>query len=175
LTSGTYVSSFTVATDRSTLVTPSYKDQALTMGVRGNGGAYNNNSVKKFGQRYNIGDKALKNITVSSMATYADGNSNSWTLKVWQWKGSYSATVASTPLYSTSGRNHADCTNFSVNIPTDLAIMGDIYYEIQYVSGRGAFTGWSAAASVANGVQTYVGGALRSGTYASTLTVVTAD
>jgi hypothetical protein len=175
LKSGTYVSAFTVTTTEASLVTPAYKDQALTMGVRGSGGAYNNNSVKKFGQRYNIGDKALKKITVNSMATYADGNTNGWTVKVWQWQGSYAATVASTPLYSTSGKNHADCTNFSVSIPTGLAIMGDIYYEIQYTSGSGAFTGWTAAASVTSGVQTYVGGTLKSGTYASTLTVIAAE
>jgi hypothetical protein len=79
------------------------------------------------------------------------------------------------PLYSTSGKNHADCTNFTVTVPTGLAIMGDIYYEIQYVSGSGAFTGWTATSSVASGVQTYVGGTLKSGTYASTLTVLAAE
>jgi hypothetical protein len=149
-----------------------YTDMAVALGVRGNGGAYNSSAVRKIGQRYNVGDSVLKNVTVNSLATYSDGNVNTWSFKVWQWKGSYSATVAAAPLYSTTGKNHADCANFSVNIPTGLGIMGDIYYEIQYLSGKGGFTGWTAAQSVAGGVQTYIDGALKSGTYASTLTLV---
>ena len=79
------------------------------------------------------------------------------------------------PLYTTSGKNPTDCASFSVSIPTGLAVMGDIYYEIRYVFGSGAFTGWTATSSVANGVQAYVGGTLKSGTYASTLTVIAAS
>ena len=95
-----------------------------------------------------------------AMPTWNTTNARA-TLYLYKWQGSYAATVASTPLYSTSGKNHADCTNFTVTVPTGLAIMGDIYYEIQYVSGSGAFTGWTATSSVASGVQTYVGGTLK--------------
>ena len=148
---------------------PAHSDLAVDLGVRTSGGPYSNS--KTFGQKLPLGETFLKQITIKEMATYADGNTNTWSLKVWQWAGDYATTVAGTPLYVTTGENHTDNTNFVVDIPAKLLISGDVYYEIEYLTGSAQFTGWAADAILVEGVETYVAGALAEGTYASSVVV----
>ena len=70
-----------------------------------------------------------------------------------------------------NGENHNDNQHFVLDVPADLGIMGDIYYEITYLEGSAQFTGWIADGGVAEGVEAYVGGNLAEGSYASSIVV----
>ena len=152
-------------------VVPPHDDVTLTLGT-GHGAPFCGAGDKKFGHRGQIGENFLKNVTINELATYSDGNTNTWSFKVWQWNTDYATTVAGEPLFVANGENHADNSNFSIDIPAELGIRGDIYYEIEYLSGSGGFTGWTADAdSVTPGLETYVAGNLVSGSYSASITV----
>ena len=148
---------------------PNHSDLSVDLGVRTSGGPYS--GTKTFGQKLPLGETFLKQITVKEMATYADGNTNTWSLKIWAWNTDYATTVAGTPLFVTTGENHNDNTDFVVDVPAKLLISGDVYYEIEYLTGSAQFTGWAADAILVEGVETYVGGNLQEGTYASSVVV----
>ncbi len=155
---------------------PVYEERTINLGLGNQGGPFSGSPNYNFGQRYNIGDDVLNNVTIIAMATYADGGVNKWNFKVWQWDTDYATTVAGTPLFDQNGENHQDNQNFSIDIPTELDIRGDIYYEITYVEGPApdkTFTGWTASDGPAAGVETYVAGQQRTdGTYRATLKVI---
>ena len=151
------------------VIVPYHKDETLVLGIR-DGGPFITAGEKKFGQRGQIGENILKKITIMDLATYADGNTNTWSFKVWQWNTDYATTVAGTPLFDYNGENHQDNMTFSIDIPAELFIGGDIYYEIEYLTGSGTFTGW-VAKDVVPGLETYVNGELRSDSYAASITV----
>ena len=146
---------------------PEHMDETINLGT-GNGDPYG--AEKKFGQRYNIGENFLKQITVTNMASYADGNTNKWSVKIWAWNTDYATTTAAEPLFVLNGENHQDCSSFVVDVPAELGIMGDFYYEVEYLEGSAQFTGWTAA-NVAEGVETYANGNLKAGSYASSIVV----
>ena len=148
---------------------PAHSDLAVDLGVRTSGGPYSGSKI--FGQKLPLGETFLKQITIKEMATYADGNTNTWALKIWAWNTDYATTVAGTPLFVTTGENHNDNTDFVVDVPAKLLISGDVYYEIEYLTGSAQFTGWAADAILVEGVETYVGGNLQEGTYASSVVV----
>ena len=150
-------------------VVPPHDDLTLVLGVR-DGGPFSGAPAKKFGQRGQIGENFLKNVTIVDLATYADNNTNTWSFKVWQWDTDYATTVAGEPLFVKEGENAPDNTTFSMDIPAELGIRGDIYYEIEYLSGTGTFTGWTAK-DVVPGLETYVAGELKAGGYAASITV----
>ena len=147
-----------------------YGKTTISLSVGGQGAPYS--GTKTFGQRYNIGENVLRGIWVYAMATYDDGNVNTWSVKVWQWNGTYADTVAGTPLAVVTGSNHENCQPFSVDISAEYGITGDIYYEIEYLTGSKQFTGWTASGGAAEGVETYVAGELKDGTYIASLTVL---
>ena len=149
---------------------PLHDDLAFDLGVRTEGGPFVGGE-KKFGQKLPLGETFLKNVTVSAMATYADGNENTWSFKVWQWAGDYATTVAGTPLFVTTGENHNDNSDFTVEIPAKLLISGDVYYEVEYLTGAKNFTPWTAESNLIEGVESYVDGNLKEGTYASSVVV----
>lgn len=151
------------------VIVPYHKDETLILGIR-DGGPFITAGEKKFGQRGQIGENILKKITIMDLATYSDGNTNTWSFKVWQWNTDYATTVAGTPLFDYNGENHQDNMTFSIDIPAELFIGGDIYYEIEYLTGSGTFTGW-VAKDVVPGLETYVNGELRSDSYAASITV----
>ena len=146
---------------------PEHMDETINLAT-GNGDPYG--AEKKFGQRYNIGENFLKQITVTNMATYNDGNTNKWSVKIWAWNTDYATTTAAEPLFVLNGENHQDCSSFVVDVPAELGIMGDFYYEVEYLEGSAQFTGWTAA-NVAEGVETYANGNLKAGSYASSIVV----
>ena len=148
---------------------PYHVDVKVDLGIRTSGGPFS--GVKAFGQKLPLGETFLKNITINNMATYSDGNTNTWALKIWAWNTDYATTVAGTPLYVVTGENHNDNQDFSVDIPAKLLISGDVYYELEYLTGSAQFTGWAADAILVEGVETYVAGALAEGTYASSVVV----
>jgi hypothetical protein len=148
---------------------PYHNDVAVDLGVRTSGGPFS--TQKTFGQKLPLGETFLKQITINNMATYADGNTNTWALKIWAWNTDYATTVAGTPLYVLNGENHQDNQDFIVDIPVKLLISGDVYYELEYLTGSAQFTGWAADAILVEGVQTYVAGELAEGTYASAVVV----
>ena len=150
-------------------VIPYTVDETIVLGS-GQGSAFSGAPNTYFGQRYNIGENLLKKITITSLATYADGNTNTWSFKIWNWNTDYATTVAATPLYETTGENHTDNAPFVVTVPDTCYITGDVYYEISYLSGSGCFTGW-VAGTVIEGVETYLAGNLATGTYTSSITV----
>ena len=149
---------------------PAHSDLAVDLGVRTDGGPFVGGE-KKFGQKLPLGETFLKKVTVSAMATYADGNENTWSFKVWQWAGDYATTVAGTPLFVITGENHNDNSDFTVEIPAKLLISGDVYYEIEYLTGAKNFTPWTAESNLVEGVESYVDGNLKEGTYASSVVV----
>ncbi len=148
---------------------PNHSDLAVDLGVRTDGGPFS--GVKTFGQKLPLGETFLKQITIKNMATYSDGNTNTWALKIWAWNTDYATTVAGTPLYVVTGENHQDNQDFVVDVPAKLLISGDVYYELEYLTGSAQFTGWAAESILVEGVETYVAGALAEGTYASAVVV----
>ena len=151
---------------------PEHYDQAVVLGERDPAGApYMGAGDKKMGQKLPLGENILKQITIKDLATYSDGNTNTWSFKVWAWNTDYATTVAGTPLYEITGENHNDNATFVLDIPVELMITGDVYYELEYLSGSGGFTGWPAKAVLVEGVESYVAGNLKEGTYASSVVV----
>ena len=151
------------------VIIPEHVNEEIVLGTRANGGPFSN--TKNFGQRFTVAEGFLKQITITNMATYADGNANKWNVTIWAWNTDYATTVAGTPLYTVDGENHSDNQHFVLDVPAAKMISGDIYYEITYVEGSAQFTGWTADGGVAEGVETYVGGSLAEGTYASSVVV----
>ena len=148
---------------------PNHADVTVELGNRTDGGPYS--GVKTFGQKLPLGENFLKQITIKNMATYADGNTNTWALKIWAWNTDYATTVAGNPLYVITGENHQDNQDFVVDVPAKLLISGDVYYELEYLTGSAQFTGWAAESILVEGVETYVAGELKEGTYASFVVV----
>ena len=147
---------------------PNHADVTVELGIR-NDGPFS--GVKTFGQKLPLGENFLKQITIKEMATYADGNTNTWALKIWAWNTDYATTVAGTPLFVITGENHQDNHDFVVDVPAKLLISGDVYYELEYLTGSAQFTGWTAESILVEGVETYVAGELKEGTYASSIVV----
>ena len=148
---------------------PEHTDETIVLGTRVNGGPFSN--TKNFGQRFTVAEGFLKNITITNMATYADGNANKWNVTIWAWNTDYATTISGEPLYTVNGENHNDNQHFVLDVPADLGIMGDIYYEITYLEGSAQFTGWAADGGAAEGVEAYIAGNLAEGTYASSIIV----
>ena len=137
---------------------------------------WNTDSSMKFGQRYNIGAHALKQITVSNVGTYT-GYVNTWMVMIWKWDTNYATTTKGTPYYTYTGTNHADSTNMVINIPSDIVIAGDIYYEVVVLSSDGAnpsFMPWIGSNAV-SGLESYRGGVKATNHYASSISVVPYD
>ncbi|MBO4326689.1 MAG: hypothetical protein J5950_05415 [Clostridia bacterium] len=141
-------------------------EKVNVMGEFGSTGraTFNAMDARRFGQRFDIGEYFLKQIIISDVASYAD-SVNTWSFSVWAWNKDYDTTVAGTPLFTVSGENHRDNTTFPVDIPAELGITGDIYYELEYLSGNTGFTGWKALENVNPDVETYVAGEQAEGTY----------
>ena len=148
---------------------PAHTDETIVLGVRVNGGPFG--AAKNFGQRFTVAEGFLKNITITNMATYADGNANKWNVTIWAWNTDYATTISGEPLYTVNGENHNDNQHFILDVPAGLMISGDIYYEITYLEGSAQFTGWAADGGVAEGVEAYIAGNLAEGTYASSIIV----
>ena len=155
--------------DLKVIIVPETTDDVINLAT-GHGAPFSGAPNNYFGQRYDIGEAILKKVSIADMATYADGNTNTWSFKVWQWDTDYATTVAATPLFEANGENHPDNTTFNMDIPTNKFISGDIYYEISYDSGSGCFTGWTAD-TVTEGVETYMAGQLKEGAYSASLVV----
>ena len=151
-------------------IVPECEDATVDLGVRTDGGPFVGGE-KKFGQKLPLGDNFLKQIKVSAMATYTDGNENTWSLKIWAWDTDYATTVAGKVLFETTGENHNDNSDFIVDIPFEKLITGDVYYEIEYLTGAKNFTPWTAAEVLVPGVESYVDGNLKDGTYASSVVI----
>ena len=151
------------------VVVPTYTEKTVVLGIRNSDTPFTG-SEKKFGQRFQVTEGFVIGITIDAMATYDDGNVNKWAFKVWQWKGNYADTVAGTPLFATTGENHANCQAFTVAIPATAYVTGDIFYEIEYVEGTKSFTGWTAGDLYA-GIESYVDGALKDGGYSASMVV----
>ena len=112
--------------------------------------------ARKYGFQFNIGNNPMKRFTIYKMATFAD-SVNTWTVKIYRWKTNYTLTTSSVVLYQTSGTNHADSTDFVLNIPDDVVITGEVLIELSYDSGNTAFTGWVGADPI-EGYQCYLHG-----------------
>ena len=151
------------------IIVPYTVDETVSLAT-GHGAPFSGAPNNYFGQRFNVGENILKQITIADMATYADGNTNTWSFKIWQWNTDYATTTAAEPLFVANGENHNDNAPFIMNVPAEALITGDIYYEITYLTGSGCFTGWTAD-NVTEGVETYVGGVIANGSYSSSIVV----
>ena len=151
-------------------IVPETEPQTVVLGVRDINAVPFCGNQDKFGQKIPLNEAFLQQITINNLGTYSDGCNNTWSLKIWQWNIDYNSTVAGTPLFEITGKNHPDCANFVVDVPIELLICGDIYYELEYLSGSGSFTGWTAT-DVVYGVEAYVNGALREDNYTSSIVV----
>ena len=157
--------------DLKVVIVPETTDDVINLAT-GHGAPFSGAPNNYFGQRYDIGETILKKITIADMATYADGNENTWTFKVWQWNTDYATTVAAAPLFEANGENHPDNTTFNMDIPVEKFITGDIYYEIAYLSGKGCFTGWTSD-TIIEGLETYVAGQKVDGSYSASFVIGT--
>ena len=151
-------------------ILPEVEDKNIILGTR-DGDPFVG-SETKFGQKIPLGEDFLKQVTINALATYDDGNVNTWTFKVWQWNTDYATTVAGTPLFEKSGENHANCTDFTVEIPVELLISGDIYYEVEYTSGAKSFTPWGSS-TYPEGVESYVNGNFKANSFGAYIVVAT--
>ena len=133
-----------------------YGSTVVLAKFNGTGTVQNAVGAKKYGMRFNVGDGVLSKLTIDKMATFAD-SVNSWSVKIWQWKTDYGTTVAGTVLYETMGFNHADSTDFIVEIPLEGRITGEVFVELTYDSGNTAFTAWVGTNPV-SGYQCYLHG-----------------
>ena len=151
------------------IIVPYTVDETVSLAT-GHGAPFSGAPNNYFGQRFNVGENILKQITITDMATYSDGNVNTWSFKIWNWNTDYATTTAAEPLFVANGENHNDNAPFIMNVPVEALITGDIYYEITYLTGSGCFTGWTAD-NVTEGVETYVGGVIANGSYSSSIVV----
>ena len=151
------------------IIVPYTVDETVSLAT-GHGAPFSGAPNNYFGQRFNVGENILKQITITDMATYSDGNTNTWSFKIWQWNTDYATTTAAEPMFVANGENHNDNAPFIMNVPAEALITGDIYYEITYLTGSGCFTGWTAD-NVTEGVETYVGGVIANGSYSSSIVV----
>ena len=121
-----------------------------------------------FGQKFDIGDEyALKRLVIRNLSTLVDGD-NTWRLTIWQWNVSSAVTTYADPLYEVSGRNHVNGQDFIVTIPDSILLTGEIYYELQYMSGSTGFTGWVTNQTV-DGLLSFVNGNVTTNNFASTI------
>ena len=139
---------------------------------------WNNDGCVNFGQKFNVGTYPLKQVIIDSVGTY-EGYVNTWNFKIWQWDGTYSKTVAGTPLYEYTGYNHPDCEDMVIDIPENLTITGVFYYEITVLEtdgsgGANSFMPWIGSAPQ-EGLESYKGGMLALGNYASRIVVELGD
>ena len=133
-----------------------YGSTVVLAKFNGTGTVQNAVGARQYGMQFNIGDNVLSRLTIDKMATFAD-SVNSWTLKIWKWNGSYVNTVTGTVLYETKGFNHADSTDFIVEIPLEVRITGEVFVELYYDSGNTAFTAW-VGSNPTSGYQCYLAG-----------------
>jgi len=137
---------------------------------------WNDDATPKIGQRFNIGTKALKQLTVNALSTFM-GYRNIFTVTFWQWNDNYATTTAATPLYVYNGTNHPDSTDFVLNIPADVVLTGDIYYEIEVLTNNGVFVvfmTWIGSSPI-KGLVSYRGGMAALGHYAARIVVELGD
>ena len=132
--------------------------------------AHNTQGKVPFGQRYNIGDQALKRVTIVQLACYGV-STNTWTFKVWKWNGTYQTTVNSAPIYTTYGINHQDGVDLVIDIPDNVIVTGEFYYEILCTNSTASMTGWTGI-NPRDGLITYLNGSAYATHYASTIAVV---
>ena len=152
------------------VIVPFTAEEEVVLASRAGGSTPIVPAGQAMGQRFTV-NGYLKQIAVADMATYNDGNTNTWNLKVWAWDTDYATTVAAEPLYSVDGENHSDNQTLAVMIPIEKMITGDVYYEVTYLSGSGSFTGWNAQGAVVEGLETYIGGSLSDVHFASSIIV----
>ena len=152
------------------VIIPFTAEEEVVLAARAGGSTPIVPAGQTLGQRFTV-NGYLKQIAVADMATYSDGNTNTWNLKVWAWDTDYATTVAAEPLYSVDGENHSDNQTLAVMIPIEKMITGDVYYEVTYLSGSGGFTGWNAQGAVVEGLETYIGGSLSDVHFASSILI----
>ncbi|MBR6782183.1 MAG: hypothetical protein IKM33_03180, partial [Clostridia bacterium] len=163
-------------TEAETSPAPTPSEQTLVLseyigfGTPAGANAHNLLGNVPMGQKFDIGEYALRRLTITKLATYGT-NTNTWTIKFWQWNGNYARTTYSMPVYEISGSNHNDGQDFVINIPNDVVLTGEIYYELYYTSGTASFTGWNGGTAI-SGLVTYLNGALSANHYASSVYVV---
>ena len=152
------------------VIIPFTAEEEIVLAARAGGSTPIVPAGQAMGQRFTV-NGYLKQIAVADMATYNDGNTNTWNLKVWAWDTDYATTIAAEPLYSVDGENHSDNQTLAVMIPIEKMITGDVYYEVTYLSGSGSFTGWNAQGAVVEGLETYIGGSLSDVHFASSILI----
>ena len=180
LSAGTHMIGFVVKLEDGTVVrlrenltviiVPFTVDEEIILAARAGGTTPVVAPGQTMGQKYTV-NGYLKQISVADMATYSDGNTNTWNVKIWAWNTDYATTVAGEPLYSVDGENHSDNQTFNVLVPIEKMITGDIYYEVSYLSGSGGFTGWNAQGKAVDGLETYIGGVFSDVHFASSVIV----
>ena len=105
-----------------------------------------------FAFRYNIGaDRRPKAVGSHSMATYS-APCQQVTHAVYQWKGSYAASVAGTPLFSVVVKDHPDNGPVNVEIPDTLNLTGDLLFVTTCDAADGGITYWQGAEVKTEGV-----------------------
>ena len=119
-------------------------------------------SFTYLGQKVSLGENFLKSITLRSIAT--SGSNPAWKLKLWVWNTDYDTTIASAPLFVATGKDHGDWADLTVEIPAALGITGDIYYEIEVLSGQMLI---HQAEAKLEGLETYLNGVPNGTSYES--------
>lgn len=90
--------------------------------------------------------RKLLSINVIDFATYSN-NTNKGKFSLYQWKGSYDKTVSAKPLYSMDLVNFVDHTDLIMELPADVKVTGELYFEFVCTAGSG-YTPWFASGGV---------------------------
>ena len=123
-------------------------------------------SFTYLGQKVSLDENFLKSITLRSVAT--SGSKPAWKLKLWVWNTDYDTTIASAPLFVATGKDHEDWADLTIEIPAALGITGDIYYEIEVLSGQMLI---HQAEAKFEGLETYLNGVPNGTSYESHMVV----
>ena len=144
------------------VVSPASVDKSDLAEFTGTGaGVQNGVGSTTFGMKFSTKGLALRQLTIPQVATFEEittGCINQWTVRIWNWRTDYGTTTAQTPVYTVSGENHNNMSDFVLNIPADVIITGDILVEVAHIGGTtNAFTAWIGSNPV-EGYQCYLSG-----------------
>ncbi len=119
--------------------------------------------------------KRLLTITIPDFATYSN-NTNRGTFKLYRWDGSHASSTSKTPLVEREIVNHQDHSDLVLDIPADLKLTGNLYFEVICLEGT-AYTPWNAEGGLIEEIpgkltdmQAYLGGSM-SHPFAASVTI----
>ncbi len=118
--------------------------QTISFSKNGNGGSpYMSGLNNPVGYAFTLDPEVrLLKISIPDFATYSN-NTNKGTFKLYEWKGDRNSTVAASPIVDRIIVDHADHSDLTLEIPADLKVTGQLYFEVICLGGS-SYTPWPA-------------------------------